>query len=423
MKVEIGSSEVGGVVAAPASKSYTIRAILCAALAAGESILLNPLAADDPFAASRVLQQLGAQVTWRRQECLVCGGQLRPCGDALDCGESAATLRFLTALCATIPGHHRLYGRDSLLSRPLQPLLDALRQIGVSCTLQEQASCLSIAGSSLAGGTISLPGHISSQFVSALLFAAPRASKVVHVQLTTPLESRDYVVMTIDCLRRFGIAVERDVDMRQFCVTPQTYRSTCYTVEADWSSAAFLLALGAIAGDVTVRGIERHSLQCDRQILDLLARMGAQVIWEDRGIRVCRGVLGAISADLCECIDLLPIMAVVAAVAQGESRLTGIGRARFKECDRVAAVGDNLARMGVATRLVGEELHIIGGRPHGAVLDCRGDHRLAMAFAVLGCVVGDTVIDAAECVNKTFPQFWDVLRRLGGNVSDLRRSL
>ncbi len=196
-----------------------------------------------------------------------------------------------------------------------------------------------------------------------------------------------------------------------------TYRPTRYEVEADWSSASYPLALAAIAGEVEVDHLSAESLQGDRAILDILREMGASVIVSGSTVRVERARLRAITADLGDCTDLLPTVAVLAAVADGTSSLSGIRRARIKESDRVSAVRQGLERMGIGVVEEEDRLLITGARPHGAVIDSHDDHRIAMAFGLLGSITGDTVIEGAECVAKTWPEFWEVFAEIGGKVT------
>jgi 3-phosphoshikimate 1-carboxyvinyltransferase len=222
--------------------------------------------------------------------------------------------------------------------------------------------------------------------------------------------------MTIDCLRQFGIKVKPSEVLMKFEIPRQIYRPARYVVEGDWSSASYLLALGAVAGEVKVKNLNPESLQGDKMVPNFLKQMGARVEVNRDSVEVRKSRLQAISADLSDCIDLLPAMAVLAAIAEGTSEFVGISRARIKESNRVAALREGLQKMGVEVKEEGDRLTIIGSRPKGAVIDSKGDHRIAMAFGVLGAAVGDMVITGAECVSKTYPEFWGVLKSLGGEV-------
>jgi 3-phosphoshikimate 1-carboxyvinyltransferase len=416
MRASIYKSELKGRVRAPSSKSYTIRGLMCAALAKGESEIMYPLSSDDTEAALNVLGKVGIRVHRKGDLWPVVGGDFHQPDTDLFCGESATTLRFMTAICSLIPGKCRLTSAPALSKRPIKPLLQALGQLDVDCAFRDEDSSIVVKGGRLRGGTTELPGDISSQFVSALLFISPFAEEGVIIKLNTPLESESYVLMTLECLQRFGIKVKTSEDFREFEVLRQAYKPAKYRVEGDWSSASYLLALGAVCGEVEVENLNSKSLQGDKMILDFLRDMGAWVEIDENSVVVRKARLNAIRADLSDCIDLLPTMAVLAAVADGESEFIGIDRARLKESNRVSALREGLERMGIK---VGEErnkLPVTGSMPKGSVIDSKGDHRIAMAFSILGSAVGETIIDGAECVSKTFPEFWDILKSIGGEV-------
>jgi 3-phosphoshikimate 1-carboxyvinyltransferase len=231
--------------------------------------------------------------------------------------------------------------------------------------------------------------------------------------------------MTIESLAQFGVTVEYSDSLREFKVARQDYKPTKYTVEGDWSSASYLLSLGAIGGPVTTQNLNPSSLQGDKAMLGFLRDMGARTEIRDNTVILSRAPalslpkgkdLVAIHADLSDCPDLLPTVAAMAALASGASELTGIERARLKESDRVAAMTEGLTRMGIAVREDAKKMTITGGMPHGATIDSKNDHRIAMAFSILGAMAGDTIIQNAECVSKTFPEYWDVFKNLGGKV-------
>jgi len=417
MKASISKSEIRGKIIAPSSKSYTIRGLMCAALAKGKSEIIRPLSSDDTEAAIDVLTKVGIGIHQGENSWQVDGGSFHEPKADLFCGESAATLRFMTAICSIIPGKCRLVAGPSLAVRLVKPLVEALRQLGVDCSCEGEVAPIVINGGRLKGGVTELPGDISSQFVSALLFISPLAVEGMTIRLTTPLESVPYLLMTLDCLGKFGIKIDAAEDLREFAASRQTYKPTEYRVEGDWSSASYLLALGAISGEVEVENLNPESLQGDKIILDFLKDMGATVNINQNSVTVKSSGLHAIRADLSDCIDLLPTMAVVAAVANGVSEFSGIERARLKESNRVAALKEGLLRMGINVTEERDKLTIVGSEPEGSVIDSKGDHRIAMAFAVLGSVVGDTVIDGAESVSKTYPRFWDVFEKIGGKVA------
>ncbi len=416
MKAYIHKGGVKGTVKAPSSKSYTIRGLMCAALAKGNSEIIHPLISDDTEAARDVLSKVGINIDKKGDIWQVTGGNFREPDTDLFCGESAATLRFMTAICSLIPGKCRLTSAPSLSKRPIEPLLQALRQLGVNCLYQEKGTLVIVEGGRLKGGVTELPGDISSQFVSALLIISPLADEGVKIRLTTPLESKPFILMTLECLEKFGVEVKASEDLRKFEVLKQPYKPTRYSVEGDWSSASYFLALGALSGEVEVENLNPESLQGDKVILNLLRDMGVSVEINKNSVRVRRSKLNAIQADLSNCIDLLPTMGVLASAADGVSQFVGIERARLKESNRVAALRQGLEGMGIKVTEESHRLTVTGSQPKGSAIDSKNDHRIAMAFSILASVAGGTIINGAECVSKTYPEFWDALKSIGGEV-------
>lgn len=445
MNVTVSKSKVKGKVSIPSSKSQTIRGLMCAALARGESEIIRPLISDDTTAAIDVLSKVGIHIQQEPGLWRVRGGTFRAPDTDLYCGESATTLRFMTAICALVPGRCHLVGGPSLSERPVKSLIEALKKLKVKCSMEGKTTPpVTVEGGTLKGGMTELPGNISSQFISALLLVAPLAESEVSIRLTAKLTSRPYVLMTLRSLRKFGINVRTKLD--RFIVRQQTYQPTTFEVEGDWSSASYFLALGAVSEEgVAVENLSTSSLQGDRVILDFLRNMGAKVRIAGNTVTVSQGKLKAIHADLSDCIDLLPTMAVLAALADGASEFSGIERARIKESNRVAAVREGLERIGITVTEDKDRLTIAGlttkkpakdseekeeakageenRAPDTAIpeskvvdIDSWGDHRIAMAFGVLGTAIGGITINGAECVTKTFPNFWDTLKSIGGKL-------
>lgn len=413
MRIAIQKSEINGAASAPSSKSYTIRGLMCAALARGQSEIIRPLSSDDTESALRVLSQIGVKIQLNDDIWRINRGNFQIPEEDLFCGESAATLRFMTAICSVIPGRCRLTAGPSLSKRPIKTLVEALKQWGVEVYSQGEAAPIFVHGESLRGGLTELPGDISSQFVSALLLVAPLCKEKSRLHLTTPLESVPYVLMTLECLQKFGINVDHSDDLKDYTILPQVYQPARYEVEGDWSSASYLLALGAVGGRIQVSNLNLQSLQGDKAIIKILKDMGASITTAHDQIIVEKDQLRSIKMDLSNCIDLLPTIAVLAALAEGVSELTGIRRARIKESNRVSSVRTGLQATGVQVMEEPDRLLIIGGKPHSAVIDCQNDHRIAMAFSLLGVSSGNITLNGAECVSKTYPEYWDTLRKLG----------
>ena len=414
MKVSISKSQTHGILDAPSSKSYTIRAMMCAALSPGQSYIRRALVSDDTLAAADVLQAIGVSIFKSEYGWHIGGGNFKRPNSELFCRNSAATLRFMAAIAALAPGTKLLVPGEGLSKRPVSPLLEAMTQLGVKCHLD--GPIVVVESESFPGGDVALPGDISSQFISALLIAGPLSQKGVNIKLTTPLTSKPYISMTIECIRKFGVRVNAALDMNEFSVVKQEYRPTDYTIEGDWSQASYLMALGILSGETIITNLNAESLQGDRAALGLMQRMGAHFSVRRSSVMAQQSFLHSITADMSNCIDLLPTLAVLAAVAEGASHFNNIKTARLKESNRVAALCQELHKMGIRTIEDENTLTVIGGYPHGAEIDSHSDHRLAMAFGVLGTAIGDTIICDAECVDKTYPQFWQALTTLGAKV-------
>jgi 3-phosphoshikimate 1-carboxyvinyltransferase len=393
---------------------------MCSALASGRSLIRSPLASDDTEATSRVLQELGVRILDESDPIEVHGGTLKAPKSSLFCGESGTTLRFMTALCSVVKGECTLTGGPSLSTRPIEPLLEALRQIGIDCESNGGYPPVKVLGRGLiGGGDVDIQGDISSQFVSALLLIAPLGNGM-RINLTTPLESKPYVEMTMDAQRAFGVTVQASDDMRSYLIKKQAYRPVDITVEGDWSSAANILAAGALAGKVEVKNLNPDSSQADTAIIDILQAMGARIKTTGRSISVKKSGLRSIEVDLSDSPDLFPVTASLCAAASGVSVLRGLRRLRFKESDRVASMMEGLQGMGIDVRQGEDVLMIEGGKPRGDTINPHNDHRISMAFSVLGLVSeGETKILDAGCVSKSYPRFWENMETIG---ADIRRS-
>jgi len=421
LKVKITRSALGGTLTAPPSKSYTHRALICSALAHGSSRIHRPLCSDDTEATQRILRELGVDLSTAHAPWQIEGGELLRPRSELFCGESGTTMRFMAAVCGLIDGESKLIGGPSLSQRPIGPLLDGLRQLGVDCSSVNGYPPITVKGKGrIRGGDVAVRGDISSQFVSAILLIAPLTDEGVSMKLTTPLESKPYVSMTMDIQRRFAVQVDRSEDMREFHVEKQSYSPTDYRVEGDWSSAAYPLGAGALAGQVTVEGLNMESLQADASIVSILHKMGVIMKLRNDAISVSESRLAGVDHDMSDCPDLFPIVSALCASAEGESVLKGVERLRYKESDRSTTMVDGLRGMGIQATEHGQQVIIVGGNPKGCFIDSRNDHRIAMAFAVLAMAAeGETTILNAECVSKSYPEFWEDMESLG---AQLRRS-
>jgi 3-phosphoshikimate 1-carboxyvinyltransferase len=414
--ITIRRSNLDGSVEAPPSKSGTHRALFCAALANGESRIRSPLSCDDTLASADALSKLGVTTNWNNGNAHVSGpGELHSPSSEILCGESGTTLRFITAVCATTPHSAEISGEPSLLKRPVADLAVALRNLGAYCESNDGYPPVRVQGP-IQGGAVEIPGNVSSQYVSALLLAAPLAKTPVEITVRDGLESKSYVKMTLEMQHKFSVHVDTAEDLTRFRTKPQTYRSSDVEIEGDWSSAVFLLAAGALAGNVRVEALAQDSLQADRHLIDILKKMGALTGSDSSSVTVEKSLLGSVEVDVSDCPDLFPVICSLCAVADGVSIITGIRRLRIKESNRVLAMGNGLRQMGIDTHESENSFSVRGGKPHSAIIDPFRDHRIAMAFALLGLCTDEVTIVDAESVGKSYPSFWQDLRSLGADV-------
>ena len=403
---------------APPSKSLTHRALVAAALADGPSILYDPLLADDTLLTIAGLRRLGATIeTGDRVVGIEGAGGPLVAGDGaeLDCGNSGTTLRLLASVAALADSRATLTGSARMRERPVGPLGTALEALGATVRYPDGHGLppIEIAGP-LRGGEVAVDGEVSSQFASSLLLASPLMPGGLVLRLASPPVSRSYLDLTVGVMARFGAAVDRR-GYERFAVTRGGYAGTAYAVEGDWSSASYLFALAAaLGGRVAVRNLDPASAQGDRRFVGALAAMGCRVSAGPDGVTVERdGPLQGIECEMSSSPDTVMTLAVVAALAEGSTRITGVGHLRHKESDRLAVTVDRLRTLGAGAEVEEDALVVVPAPLHGGAIDPAGDHRLAMAFSVLGLAVGGVEIEDPGCVAKSWPGFWSVLREAG----------
>lgn len=413
------SGEVDLDLKAPPSKSVTHRALVCAALARGRSTLVHPLSATDTLVTARALASLGVPVQTGKDAWAVegCGGKF-PAGDrvTLDCKNSGTSLRFLASLALLCPYPVVLTGDARMRERPVGPLAHALEGLGghVRFCGESGVPPLEISGR-LCGGRVEVDASQSSQFISSLLLAAPVADAPVEILLRGDPASRSYIDLSLEVMSAFGVTnVERD-GYRRFSVHPDHYLPRSYAIEGDWSSALYFYAIAAVSGGrARVRNLSFTSAQGDRKVLSILEAMGCEVSSLPDGAVLARdGPLRGVVADMREVPDAVQTIAAVAAFATTPTTISGIAHLKYKESDRIAAVKRMLGSVGVKTVAEKDSLTIIPGPVQGGVIDPLADHRTAMAGAVLGLGAGGVTITGAECVNKSFPDFWKTLSEAG----------
>jgi 3-phosphoshikimate 1-carboxyvinyltransferase len=405
-------------VRAPPSKSYTHRALIAAALATGTSVLRAPLASEDTVLTCGALGRFGIDIRKNGEDLEVLGtGGALSCGaeGAIDLGNSGTSMRLLTPVALLCPRPVVLTGTTRMCQRPIGPLVDALNRIGGAITYEQAPGCPPIRVSgTLAGGTTSVNASMSSQFVSSLLLAAPMARDPVEIVTEGRVSSRSYLDITVEVMREFGVSVGRDGDAR-FVVAPRSYRPRDYTVEGDYSSASYFFAIAAVCGGkVTVENLNPSSVQGDRLFVAALEEMGCKT-WAHRGsVSVERsGSLAGIEIDMSSTPDTVQTLAAVAPFADSATTISGIGHLRHKESDRIEATVKMLRACGIRATFARDALTISPGPVRGCIIDPQNDHRTAMAAAVLGLGGGGVTVRSAECVAKSFPGFWEILREVG----------
>ena len=403
----------------PGSKSFTHRMLIAAALADGVSKIKNGLICDDTQMTMAALKQMGIRIDAKTDGFLVHGraGHLDSCDLPIQLANSGTSMRLLTAVTAIGKGAFTLTGSERMGERPIQDLLDALRQLGVSVRSINNNDCppVEVTGGTLYGGKVVINCEKSSQYLSALLLIAPYTENGIEITVTKGPVSRPYVDMTVEVMKTFGVSLSRE-GYRKFKVPgAQVYRAGEYWVEGDCSQAAYFWSAAAITGArIKVLGINPDSLQGDIRFVALLNKMGCRVLKEPDGISVIGGPLSAIKADLSDMPDSVPTLALVAAFAEGTSMIYNVAHLRSKESDRLAAVVTELNKMRIKATATDDTLVIRGGQPCGSIIDTYNDHRIAMSFAIAGLNVPGVYIRDENCVEKSFPNFWEVFEGLYG---------
>lgn len=418
MKITITPTELSGGIAAPVSKSSAHRLLICAALGKFPVRLrFGGAVPEDIEATWRCLEGLGADIRREGNEILVTPiDRKAPIPEEpLDCGESGSTLRFLIPVAAALGGVRRFRLRGRLPERPLSPLKEELERHGAVISLE--GDILTVCGDRMSGTDFVIDGDVSSQFISGLLFAASLIGGGA-VRVTGKIESRPYVDMTVQTLRDYGVKITEEDG--SFNVSPAWTHPQVMSAEGDWSGGAFFICAGALSTEgVTVLGLNEASLHGDRKCLDILRSMGAVVESLPDGVTVRRGSLRGTVLDATDIPDLVPIVAATCAAAEGDTTITGVSRLRLKESDRIETTCNMINAMGGCAEGDDDSIRIKGGLglPLSEVDPC-GDHRIAMAAAILASAAkGSVRVKDAECVKKSYPEFWEDYRLLKGNIS------
>jgi len=413
------AQEIDLSITAPPSKSFSHRALVAAALARGSSSIEDPLISDDTTITATALRSLGVPLVWEGGVVRITGvdGRFPTREEALlDLGDSGTSMRFFAALALLAGNPVVLQGSPRMHERPIGPLVSALREVGgeVRYLGKEGYPPLRVAGA-LRGGDVVVDGSISSQFISALLMAAPCGEGDLSLTVSPPPVSRSYLDLTAGVMSAFGAPLDRKDYTRFFVKGGTGYRGRTYSIEGDFSSASYFLATGAVCGGrVRVGNLNRESPQGDRRFPEILEEMGCRVRWDSAGILLeSHGSLSGVDVEMSGSPDTVQTLCAVAAFARSPTRISGIDHLRHKESDRIQATAGSLRTLGGDVRVEGDTVTIHPRPLHGGVIDPEGDHRTAMAFAVIGLGAGGVTIRDAECVSKSYPQFWDHLREAG----------
>jgi len=428
VRVRITPSPVTGEVSAPPSKSYTHRAVILASLAAGESIIESLLLSDDTLYTINACRSLGADIELKgdRLRVVGTGGKIRvaPDKERIFVGNSGSTIRMVALLAALGQTKVAFDGDSHLRQRPIGDLLSALESLGVHArSLNDNGyPPVEIQGGKLGGGEVTVPGQESSQHISSLLMIAPHTKEGIKIKISGGLRSRPYIDITLDAMRAFGVEAANK-DYKEFLVKGgQEYKARHYRIEGDYSSAAYLFAAGAIGGKpVTVKNLKTDSVQGDKHLLNILAKMGCSVDYQEEQAKISRNKeLSGITIDMGDYPDLVQTVAVVAAYASGKTEMTNIAHLRFKETDRISNTAAELGRMGIKIDITDDTMVVYGGKPRGAEIEAHADHRMAMSFAIAALFAGGgSIINGAETVSKSYPRFFADLKRLGAKTQEL----
>ena len=414
MRSIVKPSSVNGTVVAPASKSVAQRAIAIASVSKGKSVITNIGDCDDVLAAINVCRQLGATIH-REGRTLTVEGGIRPPAEPLLCGESGLGIRMFTGIASSLKEPVVLTGSGSLTKRPMSVIEQAYTQLGVSAQTTNGLLPIRVNGP-IVGGEANIDGSLGSQVLSGMLIASVFAQNETTIHVDN-LQSKHYIDITIDVMKQFGVDVNNDDYQRFIIPAGQTYKPATVNVEGDWSGAAFMLAAGAIAGKVAVENVSPRSKQPDMAIINALMWIGANVSIRENSVEVSHNELQSFHFDATHCPDLFPPLVALAAHCEGESRILGVSRLRAKESDRAKTLQDEFAKLGIDIKIHGELMLVTGGKVKAATVNSHSDHRIAMACAIAALKAeGEVIIEGAECVAKSYPEFFANLASLSVGV-------
>lgn len=416
MQKSVEPSEVKGDIRVPSSKSMTQRAIAAALLSNDHTIIKNPSYCNDSLSALEIAHNLGATVVRHPDRLIITGGgKLK--STKLNCGESGLAIRMFSPVAALYSLDIEMTGSGSLAKRPMNMIEEALVQLGATCKTTDGFLPITIRGP-LRGGNCEIDGSVSSQLLTGLLMALPLANKDSVVQVHN-LKSKPYIDMTLQILDTFGIQIKNTIYSVFNIPGNQKYQAQSYEVEGDWSNGAFILVAGAINGNLNVRGLHTDSSQSDIAIINALEKAGANMTIGSDSIEISKSLLKAFTFDATECPDLFPPLVALAAYCSGTTSIKGVSRLKFKESDRASALQKEFAKMNIKIEIEDDLMFIAGGSPAGSDIDSHNDHRIAMAATIVSLgATGRVTINGAECVAKSYPDFFSDIKQIGGIINE-----
>jgi 3-phosphoshikimate 1-carboxyvinyltransferase len=416
MQVTILPGTINGTVTANPSKSAMQRAVAAALLSNGKSIIRNPGLSDDCLAALDVAEKLGATVIRTAEQIEIISSGVHPRSNEINCGESGLGIRMFTPIASLSAQPITINGHGSLTTRPMNFFEEVLPQLDVKCSTFEGKLPLKIQGP-LKAKNIMIDGSLSSQFLTGLLMAYGAVAEEVTITVKD-LKSKPYIALTLQLMEQFGVKVTEEKFEKFHFGKKQAYKAGEYTVEGDWSGAAFLLVAAAVAGKAEVHHLNTQSAQSDKAILEALEKAGASLLPGVFTMIVEKHALNAFDFDATDCPDLFPPLVALAANCNGTSKILGVSRLAHKESDRGKTLQEEFGKLGITIDLHGDEMLVHGGTGiKGGLVHSHADHRIAMACAVAALTAtGPVIIEKAEAINKSYPEFYDHLQKIGGVV-------
>jgi 3-phosphoshikimate 1-carboxyvinyltransferase len=428
-KLEISKSFLEGNIRCPPSKSYTHRAIAIASLAEGKSTISNPLLSRDTIATISGCKMFGIKIEKANQNfnCIEILGknQFETPKGVIDAENSGTTIRILTSMAALVKnGYTILTGDDSLKTRPMQPLISALNQLGVHAFSSNEKNTppLIVKGGGIKGGVVSIEGGISSQFISSLLISCSYALTDVEIRVKGKQVSIPYITSTIETMKKFGVSIEHNKEYLNYYISNYKYTPTDFTIPGDFSSASLIIAAGVLCGGkIVIGGMNFQYPQGDMEIIDIVRQMGGDIkVNKEKGQVIIYGSnsLDGIECNLVNCPDLLPVVSIISLKARTPVRIYGIAHARFKETDRVSIITNEFRKMGVDVSEREDEVLINPIKNLKNVeFDSHNDHRLFMAFTIASMLTNKSIVRGAESIDVSYPSFINEIKRLGANVN------